>query len=587
MIRTAAAVTVIALAVSAIGVHQTRDTGARPPAGAPSQTGTAVLAGAVVSDDGKPVRRAAVRLAGSELPGGRIGVTDDAGRFTFTRLPAGSFVVSASRPGYVTTYYGSKRPGRGPSVPVGLSAGQRLSVSLTMLRGAAIAGTVTDPFGHPAPQVTVRAISPGVVAPPSQGSQVPAGSATTDDRGMFRIYGLPPGDYLVSASPPLTSTGDARLVTDAEVRWALDQLSPGTRTTAGAAGATMPPAERAVTYAPVFFPGTTDAENAARISLGPGQERGGVVLPLQFVPTARIDGIVLGPSGQGASGVSIVLLPKSAGMASLFPATPGSGLPSVARVPVSPDGRFSTAGVTPGQYTLVARTGVDAALLGSGPGAGTVWGETDVVVNGRDISDVVVALQPGAKLSGTIVFEGTSLPVPTNMSVVRVSMSSAKAGAMALGTPVASVTPAGGFVFPSLISGPYTINVTAPPAASGPPRWTVKSVVAGGRDVTDGTLELRTGEGLSGVVITFSDKETELAGALLDAAGRPTSAFSIVVFTTNRAFWTAGSRRVQSVRPATNGTFRMAGLPAGEYSMVAVMDSEASIAAWPRLGDPP
>ena len=79
---------------------------------------------------------------------------------------------------------------------------------------------------------------------------------------------------------------------------------------------------------------------------------------------------------------------------------------------------------------------------------------------------------------------------------------------------------------------------------------------------------------VNGVVITFTDRETEISGTLFDAAGRPTPEFSIVVFTTNRAFWTASSRRVQSVRPATNGTFRITGLPAGEYWMVAVADLE-------------
>lgn len=224
---------------------------------------------------------------------------------------------------------------------------------------------------------------------------------------------------------------------------------------------------------------------------------------------------------------------------------------------------------------------MDAALRGSGPGAGTLWGEAGVAVNGRDVSNVVVNLQPGMKVAGTIVFEGTSLPPPADVGVVHLTMSSSKWGASALGTPLANVTPTGAFAFPSLTSGPYTIKVTPPPAATGAPRWTLKSIMAGGRDITDGTMELRTGEDVNAVVITFTDKETEISGTLLDAAGRPTPEFSIVIFTTNRAFWTAGSRRVQSVRAATNGTFRIAGLPAGEYSIVAVTDVDAA-----ALSDP-
>jgi hypothetical protein len=325
----------------------------------------------------------------------------------------------------------------------------------------------------------------------------------------------------------------------------------------------------------VFFPGTTDPVNATKVTLGAGQDYGGAMFALQFVFTSRIDGTVVGPGGQGASDVSMVMLPKSSGSAPSFQAMFDAGIVGTPRVPVSQDGRFSAAGVPPGQYTVVARTGPNVALRGAGPATGTLWGETDITVNGQDLSDVVVTLQPGARVAGRVVFEGTSLAPPTDFSAVRLSMSSTTVGATALGTPNASIAPAGGaFVFPSLISGTYTIKTTPPPAPSGVPRWMLKSVIAGGRDVTDSTIDVRTGQDVTGVVVTFTDQETEMSGTLFDAAGRPTSAFSIVVFTANRAFWAAGSRRVQSARPATNGTFRIAGLPAGEYLMAAVMDLE-------------
>ncbi len=56
-------------------------------------------------------------------------VTDDAGRFTFSALPASNFSLWATKPGYVTTYYGGRRPGRGPGVPIALADGQRVSAS--------------------------------------------------------------------------------------------------------------------------------------------------------------------------------------------------------------------------------------------------------------------------------------------------------------------------------------------------------------------------------------------------------------------------------------------------------------------------
>jgi hypothetical protein len=93
-----------------------------------------------------------------------------------------------------------------------------------------------------------------------------------------------------------------------------------------------------------------------------------------------------------------------------------------------------------------------------------------------------------------------------------------------------------------------------------------------GRDVADVPLLIGPGEAVAEVVITFTDQPTEISGTLLDAAGRPNSAYSIVVFSTDRRFWLQTSRRTQAVRPATNGTFKIAGLPAGDYLLTAVTD---------------
>src|SRR6185295_17758369 len=213
---------------------------------------------------------------------------------------------------------------------------------------------------------------------------------------------------------------------------------------------------------------------------------------LQFVPTARIEGTVLGRGGQPVSNLLMMLLPKATGSAPSLQAMVDAGLTSVPRVPVAADGRFSVSGVLPGEYVAVARNAADVSIRGAGPGAGTLWGETEVAVDGSDLSDVAVTLQAGAKVTGGIVFEGSSLPAPADASVVRVSLSSNRYGAAPFaGTPFANVAPNGAFVFPSLMSGPYTIKVTPPTAAAGAPRWTLKSVVMNGRDITDGTMALR------------------------------------------------------------------------------------------------
>jgi hypothetical protein len=97
----------------------------------------------------------------------------------------------------------------------------------------------------------------------------------------------------------------------------------------------------------------------------------------------------------------------------------------------------------------------------------------------------------------------------------------------------------------------------------------LESAVSAGQDVADGTLDIRAAEEVGGVVVTLTDQETEISGTLLDVARRPTAEFSVVFFSVDRLRWTLRSRRVHAVQPAIDGTFRVRGLPPGEYFVVA------------------
>src|ERR1700752_2108930 len=87
--------------------------------------GTAVIAGTVVTDDKdhRPLRRARVLLTNADHENGRTVITDDAGRFAFTALPADRYLLSARKPGYVTLEYGERRTGR-PGGPIVVEEGQ-------------------------------------------------------------------------------------------------------------------------------------------------------------------------------------------------------------------------------------------------------------------------------------------------------------------------------------------------------------------------------------------------------------------------------------------------------------------------------
>ena len=108
---------------------------------------------------------------------------------------------------------------------------------------------------------------------------------------------------------------------------------------------------------------------------------------------------------------------------------------------------------------------------------------------------------------------------------------------------------------------------TTTPAAA----WTVKSIRAGsGPDLADVPFDVVPGRNVEGLVVTLTDRPTVVTGKVIDGAGRPFSAFPIVVFSTDPAHWVAGSRRIQQARPASDGSYRISGLPAGGYYVGAV-----------------
>src|SRR5688572_20616100 len=166
----------------------------------PAKVGAGSIVGTVSSDTqpARPLRRAIVTLNAPENSLGRTTVTDDAGRFSFTGLPTGRYLIGASKPGWIGMYHGAKRAGR-PGTSLSLEGGQRATVATRLPRTAVITGVVLDSRGQPLPLLTVRAMRYAVV----NGERSLVGAGITrgpDERGVYRIYGLHAGEYLVSAS---------------------------------------------------------------------------------------------------------------------------------------------------------------------------------------------------------------------------------------------------------------------------------------------------------------------------------------------------------------------------------------------------
>jgi hypothetical protein len=528
-----------------------------PTTSLPSASALATLAGQVVTNSPTPVpvHRATVRLARGDAATPRLAGTDEQGRFVFQGLLAGQYSLSVSKPGFVETFYGARRPGRGPAVPIAIADASRTDFTLVLLPGAAISGLVTDGFGRGVSFVTVAAVA---LSDPGRAPSL----AETDDRGAYRVFGLAPGEYLIGALPRGKSSGrssqagDIRSVTEAEVQWALGS----------GLGRTPPRPGSSVAYAPVFFPGTVDAGSATPVPVQAGEDVAGIDFVLRVVPVSTLAGSILGPDGGPAptATVSLQWRRRSHGASE---ALLDSGAVSLPR-PLVRAPSFSVAGVWPGEYTLIAssRSGQRGAPAPDATGEGILWAVSDITVDGSDQTSIQLRLLPGLRLSGVYRFNGTP-PIP-KVDSFELTLEQGGLGTPGGGDVRAKLDSAtGALSFTSVPPGRYVLRSTV----GGP--WFLESAVLDGLDLADRPLDVHAGgERRAGLVVTFSDRPAQIDGQLIDDAGAPVTRYSVILFPVDEEQWHPQSRRIRLARPATDGVFTMAGLPAGEYAIGAAED---------------
>jgi hypothetical protein len=523
---------------------------------APVPTGTGLLSGVVVDVEKKPLRRASVSVSG-DMRLNRTTVSDDAGRFAFAGLPTGRFTITATKGGYPPMSYGAKRPYRAGS-GIFLRDGQQVGdLVLTLPKGAAMTGTVFDDHGQPMPGVPVMAweVTTSLSGERTLAAAANAGNGViTDDRGVYRVYGLPPGEYTMGTAWHFSSSeADVRVPTDAEIREAFQAATqPGpTSSIRSTPAPPSPPAPR-YSFTPVFYPDSTDPLTAMTIPLGASEERDGIDIHMQFRPMSRIEGIVLAADGS----------PQNAQM-QLARRNRVEALNSTRFWGTSPDGRFTTGSIGPGDYTVMAE------VVGT-PGTPAFWALADVTLGGPDPVNLTLRLEPSMVLTGKVVFEGT-LPPPPDLTRALVNLFPVGAGTRS--NSMRSTTDAAGNVSISPVTPRrYRVIASVPStAAPGAPAWSLRSVTIGGRDVTDLPIDIAPGDAPS-IVVTFTDQVSELSGRLLSASGEPMTDYYVVVLPADKQYWLSQSRRVASARPDANGRYIFRGLPAGEYRLAATTD---------------
>jgi len=558
----------LAAAAAGLSVSLAAQPPARDQAGqAPAAAGTAVISGsAVAADTGRPLTRVRIIASGNAeisdrltsgqlqdlemqllarlgqmaqrgagpgaLRGGlrlvRSAQTDDQGYYEIRELPPGKYTITASKTGFVDVTFGQRRPPR-PGTPLEIADGQQIkNVSFSLPRGSVITGQILDEDGEPIARAAVTVMR--YQYQNGQRQLAPAGSDQTDDRGMYRVYDLPPGDYFVSAVSRLLMRPMERF---------MPAMAPDAE-------------EGALGYAPTFYPGVTTPPDATRVSVALGQELGGVDFQLQLVPMARVSGTVLDADGSPLAGGNVILAPDYAESVARGSSITGR---------VARDGAFTIDNVPPGRYVLWARSRPNRDEAAT-------FAVHTLAVGGQDLPNLMVTLSPGATVTGSIGFDASTAQPPADLSRFRITM------------PALDPIPFGGNQN-SRVAEDGTFELTGVPAGrrairvqNAPVPWSLKSVIVNGRDVTDDPIEVRNAQTITLVQVIFTDRVATLAGSITDQRNEPALGYTVILFSTDSTTWRPQSRTIMAVQPDQTGAYSFRGMPPGAYFLAAVDDVE-------------
>ena len=571
-----------------------------------------ILGRVVDADSGRGVAGALVTLGPPALPAAPIGellearppappfsptplagvrrtLTANDGRFLFRDLSKGRFSIYVTSPRHVAGAYGQVRP-QGPAQPIELGDGAKLGgVTVKLWRHGSISGMIRDENGEPAVGVSVecsrRVFSGGQRRFASIGV-----TPATDDRGLYRVAGLPPGDYIcgnvlnattvpiavASISPAAGGTGvpseESRRLTNSGASTLPSGIrigdlfySSGIGTLRGPVAPPPDANRRVMTYAPQYYGGVTTTAQASTITMKAGEERTGIDIQLKLVPAVRVSGRLIGPDGP-AAWLGLRLVPASGDdMVS-------EGQAEFAKTTSDASGAFTFLGVPSGDYILKSRLYPRPAPGGSVAAAldeATIWTATPITVGSADIANLTVTMRTGIRASGRVEFAGARTP-PTAPELQRIGVRLQMAEGRT-SSPIAldgRVLADGSFKTAGYPAGRYIANVLPSTVPAG---WFVKSITVNGRDVSVEPLQLVDAD-ISGMVVTFTDRTTTLTGSVSGPNGVDPTA-EVVVFPADSMAWKdvgVVARRWRAERVNNAGAFSIAGLPPGDYFVAAL-----------------
>jgi hypothetical protein len=438
-------------------------------------------------------------------------------------LLAGRYTLNASKAGYVGVAYGQRRPEQ-PGTLLEILDGQIVEkIAFALPRGGVITGRILDEYGEAIAGAQVSAMRFRYV----NGARrlAPAGGGSTDDLGAFRIYGLVPGEYYVSAA----------------VRSQAAMMAPS-----GNASTSIDDG-----YAATYFPGTANPSEASRVTVKAAQEATNISFGLIAARTSRVSGRALSSSGEPLVQAFITAMP--ADRFAMGPVGMHSGMTRA-------DGSFQIAGLAPGTYNVTLRPR-------GAQDANAEFANQRVVVNNEDVDNVILVARRGAIARGIIVTDDNT-PLPIRPQQASVFARPAEPESMPMG---GNMQVHDDWTFE--ITGLSDQRVLGAGLAEAPD-WSLKSVMWQGQDVIDTPIEFVPGQTLDGFQITFSRKRTDLSGGIAGDRGAPVTDATVIVFSENPDRWGYATRYVRTARPSQDGRYSIKGMPPHDYLVVAVREVE-------------
>jgi protocatechuate 3,4-dioxygenase beta subunit len=452
-------------------------------------------------------------------------ITDQDGFYRLTNVAPGSYEVSPSVPAFVPANARDARDAidrRGKTVLVGEDENVE-NINFVLARGGVITGKVTDADGRPVIQQQVyiylasdfeqrrgQQLSPQYFA---------VGSAPTDDRGIYRVFGLMPGRYNVAAGHGETTVSGS--------------ISPGR-----------------ASYTQVFHPDATDQTKATVVEVGEGTEATNIDITLgRALQTFTVAGRVV--DGEKSLPVANVRVAFRRQMGQR-----GQVVNTLATT--NAQGDFVKEGLIPGKYSV---------LLFSNDNTGMLSEPLTFDIIDQDVSGITVKLAQGASLSGVVVVEPENPAAITRLPELLLrAYVATSGGGRSVGDSTAPVAANGSFSLTGLAGGHANVLITAKTGAAPPKGFTLARVERDGVVYSRG-IPIKEGEQLTGlrVVVNYG---TGIVHGIVEVQNGPLPGGAVVVVSVIRT-----GEQLPNVRPVSvdaRGRFLIEGIPAGTYDVHAV-----------------